>query len=193
MNAIDLLNTLNSKYLSAVDFHRNLSDLYTWLSLEGYAAWHSYQMADELLMQRKIKKFIAENYNMPVPDVYNGSVDIFENYTSNLSRDKIPADRRLDIIKQTWEKDYIDWENAALSAYEDIAKRLLELGDIVAFNFVGRIISEVAGELARVKNKVIELQGHEWDMPQITAEQLELTDIYSKRLNELRFGDELLR
>jgi len=193
LNAIDLLNTLNSKYLSAVDFHRNLSDLYTWLSLEGYAAWHSYQMADELLMQRKIKKFIAENYNMPVPDVYNGSVDIFENYTSNLSRDKIPADRRLDIIKQTWEKDYIDWENAALSAYEDIAKRLLELGDIVAFNFVGRIISEVAGELARVKNKVIELQGHEWDMPQITAEQLELTDIYSKRLNELRFGDELLR
>ena len=189
---IALLKTLNSKYLGAIDFHRNMSDIYAFLALPGYCTWHQFQLFDESLMQRKVKKFIIDNYNMPIVDEHTANVSLFADYTSRLTRDKIPANKRLDIIKATWVTDYLPWESVALSAYEDIAKNLFEAGDMLAFGFVMQIVSDVGEELARVRGKVLELQGHEFDLAEISSDQGSLAEEYKEKLNELRLGDGLV-
>jgi len=180
----DLLQEINNRYLNAVAFHRENADLMWFIYLPGYAMLHEYQHLAENLMQRKIKRYITNTYYISIPEILPDSNSSIVALTKGLNRKKIPYEKTLSILQQSWDK-YCEWEDTTLKIYQEIAANLFDSGEVSAFNFVGEIIKEVKTELDYVNDKIIELCAHDWDMPTIVAGQPEYMERYEYLIRKL--------
>jgi len=172
-----IINRISDNYQTALAVHRELADIFWFLSLPGYAMLHEYQHLDESLAQRKVKNYITTTYHMYVPDKLPKTANIAEPLLNGKNRKALKADDTWKIIKESFEI-YREWEEGTLKEYQKIAKELFENGEISAFNFVGEIIRDVKAELIFLNDKIIELNAMNWDMPNIVAEQTELYERY---------------
>lgn len=168
--SIQLLSQINDNYQIAVAVHRELADLFWFISMPGYALWNEYQYLDEGYTQRKVKHYITTTYHTYMPDRLPKSANVAEPLLGGKNRKTLKTEESWKIIKEAF-NIYCEWEEATLKEYERIASELCKNGDIAAFNFVGEIIKDVKAELVFVTDKIIELSAHNWDMPQIIAEQ----------------------
>lgn len=182
--SIELLQEINNNYHVALAVHRELADTFWFIYMPGYAMLNEYQLLDESMTQRKIKRYITSTYHEFVPDKLPKSANITEPLLSGRNRKTLKMEDSWKIIKEAF-RIHQEWEESALDEYQRIAAKLASNGDIAAFNFVGEIIKDVKAELVYVTDKVIELNAMDWDMSQIVAEQTNYLERYEKLIREL--------
>lgn len=183
--SLQALSEINNNYHLALAVHRELSDVFWFIGMPGYALLNEYQLIDEGMTQRRIKRYITSTYHAFTPDVLPKSANITEPLLGGKNRKKLTMDESWKIIKEAFHI-YQDWEESALKEYQRIAADLLANGDVSAFNFVGEeILKPVKSELVYVTDKVIELNSMNWDMSQIVAEQENYYERYSHLISEM--------
>lgn len=168
--SIQLLNEVNNNYHVALAVHRELADLFWFIYMPGYALMHEYQYLDESCTQRKVRRYMSETYHTFVPDKIPKSANITEPLLDGRNRKTLKMEDNRKIIQEAF-RIYQEWEESTLQEYQRIAKELFANGEISTFNFVGGIIKGVKAELVYLTDKVIELNAHNFDMPQIVGEQ----------------------
>lgn len=184
--AIEFLQEISNNYNTAVAVHRELADVFWFLGgcTHGYAMWNEYQLIDESLTQRKIKRYITSTYHTFIPDELPKSANIAEPLLNGKNRKTLKMEEMWRIIKEAF-RFYREWEEQTLELYQQIAAKLASNGEISAFNFVGEIIKSVKIELDYITDKTIELNSMNWDMAQIVAEQDTLTERYEYLIRNL--------
>lgn len=184
--SIQLLQEISNNYQIALSVHRELADVFWFVGMQGYALWNEYQYIDESCTQRKVKKYISETYHTYSPDKLPESANIADPLLSGKNRKKLKSEDTYKIIQESF-RIYQEWEESALQEYQRIAKELMEVGSVSAFNFVSEIIKDVKAELDFVTTKCIELSAHEYDMAQVVAEQNEIFERYEYLIKKM-FG-----
>lgn len=186
MEAIKLLESINNHYITAIAFHREMADSNWFMSFPGFAMIHEYQHLDESNTQRKVKKYIIDNYYIGVYDKVDGGPDDneFRKFTHGKSRFSITPSDKLKFIQESW-NDYRKWESESLESYQNISSELFSIGKISDSNFVNSLISDVSNELSVLVDILLALQGMEYDLPTITSMQLDLKSKYQKKIKEL--------
>lgn len=182
--SLQLLNEVSNNYQLACAVHRELADTFWFISMPGYALWNEYQLLDESLTQRKIKRYISQTYHTYAPDIIPESANIAGPLLGNKNRLSLTMDGSWQIIKESF-RIYQEWEESTLKLYQQIAAKLHSNGEISAFNFVGEIIRDVKTELDYVNDKCIELAAMSYDMPQIVAEQPEYYERFEYLIKQL--------
>lgn len=185
--SVQLMSEVNNNYHMAVAAHRELADTFWFICLPGYALWNEYQYLDEGMTQRKVKRYITSTYHVLTPDKLPKSANITEPLLSGKNRKTLKPGEGAAVAKEAF-RIYQEWEESTLQAYQQVARELMANGDTAAFNFVGEIIKDVKAELVYVTDKIIELNAHDWDMPQIVSEQADYFERYSHLIGKM-FSD----
>lgn len=185
----EILNEISTNMNIAVQLHKELADAFWFISMEGYAMLHEKQNIEEGIAARRLRRYITSTYHIAPTEVLPSGESSIAALTKGLSRKKLDTNTICDICEKCWNK-HMDWEERSLRLYQDIAVRLFNDGEISAFNYVGGIIADTKAEIAYVTNKVIELNGHDFDMAQITAEQPDYYERYSHLISRLFSGRE---
>lgn len=182
--SLQLMSQINDNYQIAIAVHRELADVFWFIYMPGYAMLNEYQLLDESMTQRKIKRYITSTYHEFVPDKLPKSANITEPLIVGKNRKTLKMENSWNIIKEAF-RIHQEWEESALEEYQRIAAELASKGDIAAFNFVGEIIKDVKAELVYVTDKVIELNAMDWDMAQIVADQTDYFERFERLIREL--------
>jgi len=180
----ELLSNINDRYHMALHFHRESADLFWFLSLQGYATLHEFQLLEEGETQRKIKRYIFDIYGVPIVDNVATGTSLFSLLTQGQKRHELTSDVCWNAIKRAWEA-YETWELETLQEYERIAHELFSQGDIVTFNFVSDIIKDVGEEVRNISNELSRLKTMDFDLPQIIGEQEDIRERYLKKMKEI--------
>lgn len=181
--SLQLLSEINDNYHMATAVHRELADVFWFAYMPGYAMLNEYQLLDEGMTQRKIKRYMSSTYHTFMPDKLPQTANISEPLLEGKNRKMLKTDDSWKIIKEAFQI-HQSWEETSLEEYQHIAKELFSIGEISAFNLVGEIIRDVKAELVYVTDKIIEMNAHGWDMPTIVAEQTNYLERYEKLIRE---------
>jgi len=184
--SIELLNKINDRYQTAISFHKEQADLFWYLYLPGFAMLHEYQHLTEALIQRKLKRYITSTYNKVHPDKIPDDINIIEPLTKGKLRTELTPNQRWTGVKESFNA-YRSWEENTLKELENIASELLLQSYISTFNFIGEIIKEVKAELVFLCDIIVEMQGHDYDIPQITEMQSNMFERYEYLIKNI-FG-----
>lgn len=183
--SLQLLQEINNTYHMAILLHRSMADLYWFIYMPGYAMLHEYQYLSESLTQRKLKRYITSTYHTIVPDKIPQTANIIEPLIGDKNRKSLKPDDTWRAIKESF-RIYLKWEESALKQYQRTSAELFSSGEIAAFNFVSdEIIKDVKTELVYITDKYIELSAHNFDMPQIVAEQPDYFERYEYLIKNL--------
>jgi len=185
--SIKLLMEINDNLIMATLFHREQSDLMTFLSLRGFSALHEYQNICESDIQRRLKEFIIRTYCVAPLDFIPESADVLKPLIDSKKRNELSKDKKCDIVKQAFDA-YEKWETQSLALYENVAKELSNAGDIKAYSIVKNIVDDVAEELAMVNDMINSYALMGWDMAQIVGEQNEIAEKYIYKMRKLYEG-----
>ena len=189
--SIKLFEEVNNRFVLAKIFHAENADLFCFLAMSGFQALHEWQLQDEGLTQRKVKRYAIESYNTIIYDEIPADANILEPLTKGLDRTKLSQDDVTNILQKAW-RSYVSYEKGALKAYEDIASKLHSNGDISGFSFVMEICKDVRDELNRIQNMLLDYESMGWDSAELSGRQQDLADTYRKKLNKLEIGRELV-
>lgn len=189
MEAAKLLESINSRYCTAVSFHKEMADVNRFMSFPGFAALHEYQAIDEYISQRKVKRWIIDNHYVPIYDQIIGNPEDNElrKFVDGKSRFSLTSSDKWSFIQESW-SDYRNWEKDSLMLYQSISKELMDNGNIADANFVNKLIYDVSVELSILVDIILSLQGMEYDIPTITSMQPELKKKYTNKLKNLDLG-----
>ena len=177
--SIEALQKINNNYHTALAVHRELADVFWFIYVPGYALWMEYQLLQESMTQRKLKRYIASTYHVFSPDVLPQTANISEPLLKGKNRKTLKMEDMWQIIQQSFQA-YCDFEEKNLQMYQKTATEILAKGDVAVLNFVSEIIRDVKAELTYVVDKQIELCAHDYDMPTIVGEQADYFERYSK-------------
>jgi len=186
----EILLKINNNYQMAISAHRELADVFWFISLPGYAVWNEYQLIDEQKTQREVKKYITETYHIFLPDALPSDANISMPLLQNENRKNLKGEKIKEITKTAF-ASYQKWEEDTLELYQNLAINLIDSGEVSAFNFVGDIIKDVKEELTNVTNKMIEFESHNWDMPTISAEQPDYFEKYQHLIGRIYFDQKM--
>ena len=178
--SFELLNEINTNYHLATQVHADLANVFFFCGLDGYGLWHEYQRFEEAMAQRRLKRYITSTYGMFAPDELPKTANIAEPLLKGKDRKSLQMQDVRQIVKTCFDV-YCDFEEGNLRMYQEIACKIFENGDVSTFNYVGEIIKDVKEELTFLNDKKVELCAHDYDMPQIAAEQ----DTYFERYSHL--------
>lgn len=187
--SLQLLSQINDNYLMAITAHREMADVCWFGYLAGYAMLHEYQLLDESMTQRKLKRYITSTYHTFAPDNLPKSANIAEPLIGGKNRKTMKTEESWKTVKEVF-RIHQKWEESSLAKYQRIAAELLASGEVSTFNFVGEIIKDVKAELVYVTDKMIELNAHDWDMPQIISEQSDYVERFEYLIKNL-LGDSM--
>lgn len=182
--SIELLSELNDNILLGLTVHRELADTFYFIGLSGYSYQHEYQYISESCTQREVKQYMTKTYFTFLPDKIEKSANIIEPLLTGKNRKSLKKQDVWNMTQKLWET-YCKWETDALKLYEQIASDLFSKGSVSAFNFVTDIIRDVKIELDFINDKIVELEAHGFDMPQIIADQSEYIERYEYLIKNL--------
>lgn len=182
--SVELLQQISDNYLVACSLHRSLADVFWFIGMQGYAMLNEYQLSDESVEQRRVKRYITTTYHTFTPDKMPKSVNITEPLLKNKNRKLLKMEDSQHVISECF-RIHCEWEESSLELYQHIAAQLGSKGEVSAFNFVGEIIKDVKEELVYVTDKIIELSAMNWEMSQIVAEQVDFAERYEYLVNNL--------
>jgi len=182
--SIKALSEINNNYHVALAIHRELADVFWFLYLPGFALMHEYQLISENLIQRKLKRYISSTYHVFEPDRLPKSANITEPLLLGKNRKNLKVEETWRITREVF-RIYIDWEEATLKKYEQIAVDIFNNGDISVFNFISEIIKEVKQELVFITDLSIGLSAMDWDMPTIVDQQDTIFERYEYLIKNL--------
>jgi len=185
--SISLLMKINDNLITATLFHREQSDLMSFLSLRGFSELHEHQYSSESMIQRKVKHFLIRTYCVAPLDFIPESADVLKPLIGGKKRNELSSDDKCDIVKRSF-RAYSDWEKSSLELYESVAKELASSGDIKAYSVAKCIVDDVAEELAMVNDMINSYALMNWDMAQIVGEQSELAEKYIYKTRKLYKG-----
>ena len=170
----------------AMRVHAESADAMRYLSLRGLEALHGWQYFSEAAEQRRVKKYIIDNFHVILPDNMPQGANISVPLTESMPQQNIDEKTAKNALKTSLEI-YQAWEADTLKIYSDIARRILDGGCVASYEFVAGIVRDVQAELAFLNAKITEYAAHDYDMAQISADQPGLAKIYEKKLKDVRF------
>lgn len=182
--SVDLLQKVSNRYMQAVIFHREQSDLFTTLSLSGFSALHSYQFIEETLTQRRLKIYQIRTYGECPIDYIPDGAGIIEPLLQNRNRLQITSEEQQAIIRKAF-KSYSKWESETLQSYSEIGKLLFDNGDLSEYDFIREIISDVSEELKHINDLITQYESMSWDMGTIVEMQDTLEEKYIYKIREI--------
>jgi len=180
----ELLKQVSDRYISAVNFHRNMRDIFILFSLNGFAYQHLYQYISESDAQFKLKEFITRTYSCFITDGQPQDFDLIANNIKNKKRIELSNDEISKCIPELWTQ-YRQWEFETLNLYESIASQLSKSRDVIGYNFVKDLAVEVSEELNNINDTITQYNYINWDEPVIFDRQDTIAERYTFKIREL--------
>lgn len=185
--SLEILSQVNNQFQSATAFHRESADLMWFISLDGFAALHELQYAEESQTQRRLKQYILITYRTPVYDDAPTVKNIFKDQMDGKDRKNLTGTDKWQCIQAAWIA-YEKWESDTLTLYEQCGKQLIDAGHMADYEALAPIIRDVSAELRNVSDILNAMQGMDFDLPTITSMQPELQEKYQKKLHNFNKG-----
>lgn len=181
----EILARVSNRFVTAVKFHKESSELFTFIGLEGYAKLHLFQFLDESYSSYKVKEFIIQHCNYIFEDAEPIEVNIIGPLTTGLDRFDIQQSQMQEIVKSSF-MAYKKWETDTLEEYEQCASELLQQNDIPAYKLLQDIIEDVNEEIQEIKEMILDLQFVDYDPVHISETQEDIErDILQKSLESV--------
>ena len=180
----ELMQKINNRLILATILHREMADMFWHIYLPGFALMNEYQYLAENKTQRNLKRYIISTYHILPLDKNPESANVAMPLVGNKNRLTITATDRWEIIRKGI-KAHVDWEMASLTEYQAVAGKLLQSGEISVFNYLGDLIADVKKELVFVTDLYLEMQGHDFDIAQITEMQSDLFERFEYLISNL--------
>lgn len=177
MTSLEVFGRINSRFQTALLFHKENSELFSFLGLEGFHALHEHQYFDEAKNARSVKFYVIENHNRIIFDSNPQPVDQFPKTWAGLTRGSIKIDERAVQTKQSFD-NYYTWEHDTLLFLQEQAKALADIGEIADYKFVISLLVDVQEELANVNQMILELEFCNYDPTHIIEMQSEYAQKY---------------
>lgn len=183
MEPLEILTNINSRYQTAIAFHKESSDLFCFLGLPGFAALHEYQFISESKTSRELKKYIIENHNQVVLDEAPKEINILKPLVTskNQSRLNITSRAAEEMVKQAFIA-YQKWETYQKKENEDASKNLLSSGDVTDHIFVSILAEDASRELVKLNQIILDMKLTDFDHSHIADLQPALKSEYRDKL-----------
>ena len=181
--SVEIMQKFNNFLCVGLEFHDQSNDLFNFLSLSGFAAWHEWAYITERLYQKKIKKLITTTYNIVTKNEPSNGINLLSMVKGKTRKQLTPEDR-YKIIKTAF-MEYEKFERDNLIEYENMAKQLSDNVDIALYSYVLEKVRDVESELAFLSDFILAHETMSWDFPQIVGSQDTLRERYLYLLREL--------
>lgn len=184
MDTVEIFNAIAAHMIKGVEMHNNLIDLFSFLSLKGYAEQQIYQYYSENYNLLQLKQYyISHYYTLPHPEKLEAIEVIPASWLKYARADVDSTTKRQAINKSL--NIWLTWEKETKLFLENHYAQLLENKDSAAASFVLQFIEDVTEEIQEVYDKIIELESINYDMIEIVKEQEAYYNQYHKKLKKV--------
>lgn len=183
MTVEEIFSTLATHMVKGLMIHSQISHGFGFLNLRGYQKCHEYHYFEESRNYHNLHNFYVQHYNKMIEETAPETPQIIPQNWYKYSKSDVDAGTRKNAIKDFMKK-WVDWEKETKDLLSANYKELVEQGYIDEAMEIVKYLRDVSDELAHAREKQIDLEIMNYDMPQIIAEQEQLFDLYTNKLHE---------
>lgn len=159
----DIFRDIVKHQILALMFHDQMRDLYDFLNLSGFRAWHEHQYINESKEFLCTKSYFMKTHNklLDISDTGQPKIAIPENWYKY---------NRFDVTSQLLRQyteislnEYKVWEEDTKRIYEEYSKALFTMGYIADSEKIQQLIRGVSQELNEIYEVMLKLRSTEYD------------------------------
>lgn len=180
MTAEEIFPHLFAHLRKGLMIHDQLAQGFGFLNLCGYQKCHEYHFYEESRNYHKLMIAYLENYNKLVQEEVIEVPHIIPPSWYNYTRMDVDPNTKKNSIKDFMKK-WIDWEEETKKLLMTDYKILWEQNDICGAIIIKELLEEVNEELIDARDKRLNLEAINYDMPQIISEQKNLCELYKHK------------
>lgn len=180
----EVFSTINTRQITALMFHDEMSDLFDFLGLKGFKRLHEYQYLSESIEHRHLKKHYLNCHGMLLADEELTPIDVIPDDWYQYTRTDVTSAIRQQYVQKAMNQ-YKEWESGTKDLYEKCAACLIAWGNVSDFNKVNDLVKDVSTELKYLERLCIELKSVDYDSEYIESIQDCYHKEYKKKLKSL--------
>ena len=176
----EIFNKIASHMIEGIMYHDEMTQMYYFLCLYGYASQQEYQYLEENYNYRRLSRYYIKHYykllqieNKEQPKLI---LETWYKYTTMA----IDAGTKRRLIKDLMTK-WIEWEKKTKKLYQDMRRELDAIGETAAASFIDKYVDDVSNELHHAEQQLIMLETIDYDIVQIADWQEDLYNKYKKK------------
>lgn len=185
MSCEDIYADVNKRMTTALMFHANMSDYFSFMGLHGFRRIHECQYFEESIGKRKLHRKVLDFHNKLIPELGHDKLEV------------VPADwykhTRMDIddsvlakFVKTALKQYKEWEEETKCFYECVAHVFLERGEMIDYELMMCYVKHVQCELKKIYRLCEELNEVGYDVLYIMEVQKRIHEEYKNKMKKLK-------
>lgn len=180
MTVEEIFNKLASHMQEGVCYHNQLSQIYDFIGLYGFAHCHRHHSTEEEKGYHCLIHYYSIHYHKLL-ELAPEKNDLIPQSWYKYSSTDVDHTTRKNAIKEYAQK-WVDWELITKALYQQMRKELYEIGEVAAALFIDEYILDVTHELKHAEKILLKLETIGYDAPTILDWQKPLKDKYTKKL-----------
>ena len=177
MRDIEIFNLISNRLVEATMMHNELSDLFTYLGLKGFAKAQEYQFLSEGYEMREVNRYAISHIGSLIDNSNVKASSYIPSELRNLSRFEVNSMDKRDVVRyaiETW----LTWETETKELYSNWCVELNNNHCVASALFVEELVKDVDDELERVSDILVELKNVNFDMNDIALIQKKYYEEY---------------
>lgn len=188
MTIEEIFSTLYSHMNKGIKIHNKIAEAFAFLNLYGYKKCHEYHYYEENYNCICLRNFYLKNYCKLLPEKAFEDMEIYPITWYKYFKQDVDMKTKRESIQMLIKK-WIVWEQEAKELFELSYKQLQELKEFYAADIVNKFIIDTGNELIEAKEKLINLETINYDLPTIIMEQDSLCKLYKKKIKKIYEDD----
>ena len=184
MEIQEIFDGLAEHMIKGMMIHENLANYYDFLGLQGYKRCHEYHFMKETCDYRGLCRYYINHFSKLIKEPRFEAPDIIPTTWYMHVREDVDVATKQKAVKQGLEK-WHSWEAETKILYQNMAKELLDKGEIAAYNKINELVQGVDMELKKVQRYILNKEATDYDMDSIIGEQKEKHKKYERKARHL--------
>lgn len=186
----DIFCEIDKRFIKALMFHSDMSDLFSFLGLHGFKRLHEYQYFSESKERMDLHHFYLDHCNRLLDTFkcdkaeYTKGIDVIPREWGKYGRMDISSGVVSKYTKQAFEQ-YREWEQDTKCLYECCASLLEGMDKIVLSEYVASLACDVQKELKEIYRLMECLNISEYDWMYILNIQKKLHKEYKCKMKKV--------
>lgn len=184
MTVAEIFSKLSAHMLTGIMFHEDLANYYDFLGLAGYKRCHEYHSLAEYAEYRSVCRYYINHYNKLIEYSESTQKQVIPESWYSYSRQDVDMTTKKNSVRNGLSM-WVDWERKTKTAYEEMYKEMLDIGEIAGACKIKCLIKDVDRELKHAERYLLNKIAVDYDMTYIIGEQDCLHDKYKKKTEGL--------
>ena len=181
MTVEDIFSAIAQHMIKGMMTHEQLSNMYMFLGLPGYACCHNYHFLAETMSYRKLCKYYINHHGKLIDEGKIENPGIIPESWYRYERKDVDISTKKNAVRSGLEKWHA-WETATKKLYEQMYVELINQNEVASAEFVKGLVCDVDHELKKVEGYWLDKTATNFELPRIIAEQVKKHDKYKKKI-----------